>query len=38
MDVILPYVAVIALLAMAMDLLLTRASRRLFGWAHLGSR
>ncbi len=38
MDVILPYVAVIALLAMLMDLLLTRASRRLFGWAHLASR
>jgi NitT/TauT family transport system permease protein len=38
MDVILPYVAVIALLAIAMDFLLTRASRRLFGWAHLASR
>jgi NitT/TauT family transport system permease protein len=38
MDVILPYVAVIALLAMAMDFLLTRASRRLFGWAHMASR
>jgi NitT/TauT family transport system permease protein len=34
MDVILPYVAVIALLAMAMDWLLARSSRRLFGWAH----
>ncbi|WP_448585105.1 ABC transporter permease [Thermaurantiacus sp.] len=35
MDVILPYVAVITLLAMAMDALLIRASRRLFRWAHL---
>ncbi|MFN3990542.1 MAG: ABC transporter permease [Erythrobacter sp.] len=38
MDVILPYVAVIALLAMGMDLALSRASRRLFGWAHMGAR
>ncbi|MFM7348866.1 MAG: ABC transporter permease [Erythrobacter sp.] len=38
MDVIIPYVAWIALLAVAMDLLLTRSSRRLFGWAHLGPR
>jgi NitT/TauT family transport system permease protein len=34
MDVILPYVAWIALLAVVMDLALSRASRRLFGWAH----
>ena len=34
MDVILPYVAWIALLAVAMDFLLTRSSRRLFPWAH----
>lgn len=34
MDVILPYVAWIALLAVAMDFALVRASRRLFGWAH----
>ena len=34
MDVILPYVAWIALLAVAMDFLLTRTSRRLFPWAH----
>jgi NitT/TauT family transport system permease protein len=38
MDVILPYVAWIALLAVVMDLALTYASRRLFGWAHLGAR
>lgn len=38
MDVILPYVAWIALLAVAMDFILTRGSRRLFGWAHLGAR
>jgi NitT/TauT family transport system permease protein len=38
MDVILPYVAWIALLAVVMDLALTQASRRLFGWAHLGAR
>lgn len=37
MDVIIPYVAWIALLAVAMDLILTRSSRRLFGWAHLGA-
>lgn len=36
MDVILPYVAWIALLAVVMDLALTQASRRLFGWAHAG--
>lgn len=38
MDVIIPYVAWIALLAVAMDLLLSRSSRRLFGWAHAGAR
>jgi NitT/TauT family transport system permease protein len=34
MDVILPYVAWIALLAVAMDFLLVRTSRRLYPWAH----
>jgi NitT/TauT family transport system permease protein len=34
MDVILPYVAWIAILAVVMDLALSAASRRLFGWAH----
>lgn len=34
MDIILPYVAWIALLAIAMDMLLTWSSRRLFSWAH----
>ncbi len=34
MDVILPYVAWIALLAVTMDFLLTRSSRRLLPWAH----
>lgn len=34
MDVIVPYVAWIALLAVAMDFVLTRSSRRLFPWAH----
>jgi NitT/TauT family transport system permease protein len=34
MDVILPYVAWIALLAVAIDFLLARTSRTLFGWAH----
>jgi NitT/TauT family transport system permease protein len=34
MDVILPYVAWIALLAVAIDLLLAWSSRRLFPWAH----
>lgn len=34
MDVILPYVAWIALLAVAMDFLLVRSSRRLYPWAH----
>lgn len=34
MDVILPYVAWIAVLAVVMDFLLVRASHRLFPWAH----
>ena len=34
MDVILPYVAWIALLAIGMDMLLAWSSRRLFPWAH----
>lgn len=34
MDVIIPYVAWIALLAIVMDLALTRLSRRAFPWAH----
>ncbi|SFG36184.1 NitT/TauT family transport system permease protein [Novosphingobium sp. CF614] len=34
MDIILPYVAWIALLAIVMDMLLTWTSRRLFPWAH----
>jgi NitT/TauT family transport system permease protein len=34
MDVIIPYVAWIALLAIAMDLTLTYLSRKLFPWAH----
>jgi NitT/TauT family transport system permease protein len=34
MDIILPYVAWIALLAIAMDMILTWSSRRLFPWAH----
>ena len=34
MDVIIPYVAWIALLAVAMDLILTFLSQRLFPWAH----
>jgi len=38
MDVIIPYVAWIALLAVAMDFILTRSSRRLFGWAHPEAR
>ncbi|PLK24815.1 lipid kinase [Porphyrobacter sp. TH134] len=38
MDVILPYVVWIALLAVVMDFVLARASRRMFGWAHLGAR
>ena len=38
MDVIIPYVAWIALLAIAMDMVLVRADRRLFPWAHGGAR
>jgi NitT/TauT family transport system permease protein len=34
MDVIIPYVAWIALLAILMDVALTVLSRRLFPWAH----
>jgi NitT/TauT family transport system permease protein len=34
MDIILPYVAWIALLAILMDMLLTWSSRKLFPWAH----
>lgn len=34
MDIILPYVAWIALLAIVMDMVLTWSSRRLFPWAH----
>ncbi|AUW59904.1 lipid kinase [Sphingobium sp. SCG-1] len=34
MDIILPYVAWIALLAIAMDVLLTWSSRRLYPWVH----
>ncbi|MCZ8136197.1 MAG: ABC transporter permease subunit [Porphyrobacter sp.] len=36
MDVIIPYVVWIALLAVAMDFALTRTSRLAFGWAHKG--
>jgi len=36
MDVILPYVVWITLLAFLLDLLLRLASRRMFRWAHLG--
>ena len=36
MDVIIPYVVWIALLAVAMDFALTRISRVAFGWAHKG--
>ena len=38
MDVILPYVAWIAVLAVLMDFALSRGSRRMFGWAHPGAR
>ncbi len=38
MDVILPYVAWIALLAALTDLLLSQSSRRFFGWAHGSDR
>jgi NitT/TauT family transport system permease protein len=34
MDIILPYVAWIALLAILMDMALTWSSRRMFSWAH----
>ncbi|WEK46561.1 MAG: ABC transporter permease subunit [Candidatus Andeanibacterium colombiense] len=34
MDIILPYVAWIALLAVAIDFILVQSSRRLFPWAH----
>jgi len=34
MDVILPYVAWIAVLAVVMDFALSQSRRRLFGWAH----
>ena len=34
MDIILPYVAWISLLAVGMDLLLSQTSRRAFSWAH----
>lgn len=37
MDVIIPYVAWIALLAVVMDLALSHSGRRLFGWAHAGA-
>ena len=37
MDVILPYVAWIAVLAVVIDFALSQTSRRLFGWAHAGS-
>jgi NitT/TauT family transport system permease protein len=37
MDVILPYVAWIAVLAVVIDFVLARGSRRLFGWAHAGA-
>lgn len=38
MDVIIPYVAWIALLAIVMDAALTRSSQRLFPWAHGDAR
>lgn len=38
MDVIIPYVAWIALLAIATDMVLVQFDRRLFPWAHGGSR
>jgi NitT/TauT family transport system permease protein len=38
MDIILPYVAWIALLAIAIDMILVRASRRLCPWAHGNDR
>jgi NitT/TauT family transport system permease protein len=38
MDIIIPYVAWIALLAIVMDAALKQLSRRAFGWAHQGDR
>jgi NitT/TauT family transport system permease protein len=38
MDIIIPYVAWISLLAILADWLLAHASRRAFGWAHRGGR
>ncbi|WP_086619622.1 ABC transporter permease [Erythrobacter tepidarius] len=38
MDVIIPYVGWIALLAVAMDFVLSRTSRLAFGWAHKARR
>lgn len=38
MDIIIPYVAWIALLAVAIDMTLTYGSRRMFPWAHGGER
>jgi NitT/TauT family transport system permease protein len=38
MDIILPYVAWISLLAIAMDYALARLSRTAFPWAHEGAR
>jgi len=38
MDIIIPYVAWISLLAIAMDVALMQLSRRAFGWAHQANR
>jgi NitT/TauT family transport system permease protein len=38
MDIIIPYVAWISLLAIAMDVALAQLSRRAFAWAHQGQR
>lgn len=38
MDIIIPYVAWISLLAIAMDVVLVQLSRRAFGWAHQAAR
>ena len=38
MDIIIPYVAWISLLAIAMDFLLSQLSRRAFAWAHGAAR
>jgi NitT/TauT family transport system permease protein len=38
MDIIIPYVAWISLLAILMDVALARLSRRSFTWAHQASR